>query len=191
MKSELLWSWLKLRASLQFARFVISNGRLRKFNFGLIKWPPLEVNRLNMILYTYKKKEIRLYMPDRLNIIENVGNSLNWMVMSPKRICGPGVRVYTFQIFFLKLLLIRWWIQRILTPTFSFLLSSSSETFFLNFALLPNLTLPLTCWQMAQMTQMCAGDCKCARVCMGLHGSAQVCGCVQVFAAVCCNISEL
>ena len=100
LKSELLWSWLKLRASLQFARFVISNGRLRKFNFGLIKWPPLEVNRLNMILYTYKKKEIRLYMPDRLNIIENVGNSLNWMVMSPKRICGPGVRVYTFQIFF-------------------------------------------------------------------------------------------
>ena len=49
-----------------------------------------------MILYTYEKKEIRLYMPDRLNIIENVGNSLNWMVMSPKRICGPGVRVYTF-----------------------------------------------------------------------------------------------
>ena len=59
LKSELLWSWLKLRASLQFARFVISNGRLRKFNFGLIKWPPLEVNRLNMILYTYKKKEYK------------------------------------------------------------------------------------------------------------------------------------
>ena len=50
-----------------------------------------------------------------------------------------------------------------------------------------NLTLPLACWQMAQMTQitqMCAGDRKCARVCAGVHGSAQVWGCVQVFAAV-------
>ena len=50
------------------------------------------------------------------------------------------------------------------------------------------LTLSLACWQMAQMTQitqMCAGDRKCARVCAGVHGSAQVCWCVQVFAAVC------
>ena len=50
-----------------------------------------------------------------------------------------------------------------------------------------NLTLPLACWQMAQMTQitqMCADDHKCARVCAGVHGSAQVCGCVQVFTAV-------
>ena len=53
-----------------------------------------------------------------------------------------------------------------------------------------NLTLPLACWQMAQMTQitqMCAGDRKCARVCAGvlrMHWSAQVCGCIQVFAAV-------
>ena len=50
-----------------------------------------------------------------------------------------------------------------------------------------NLTLPLACWQMAQMTQitqMCASDRKCARVCAGVHGSAQVWGCVQVFAAV-------
>ena len=49
------------------------------------------------------------------------------------------------------------------------------------------LTLSLACWQMAQMTQitqMCAGDRKCVRVCAGVHGSAQVCGCIQVFAAV-------
>ena len=35
-----------------------------------------------------------------------------------------------------------------------------------------NLTLPLACWQMAQMTQitqMCSGDCKCARVCAGVR----------------------
>ena len=38
--------------------------------------------------------------------------------------------------------------------------------------------------QMTQITQMFAGDCKCVRVCAGVHGSAQVCGCVQVFAAV-------
>ena len=51
-----------------------------------------------------------------------------------------------------------------------------------------NLTLPLACWKMAQMTQitqMFVGDHKCVRVCAGVHGSAQVCGCVQVFAAVC------
>ena len=35
------------------------------------------------------------------------------------------------------------------------------------------LTLSLACWQMAQMTQitqMCAGDRKCERVCAGVRG---------------------
>ena len=57
--------------------------------------------------------------------------------------------------------------------SYFFLLSS----FFLDdfFKTLPMfLTLSLACWQMAQMTQitqMCAGDRKCARMCAGVHGS--------------------
>ena len=52
-----------------------------------------------------------------------------------------------------------------------------------------NLTLPLACWQMAQMTeitQMCSGDRKCALVCAGVRRCARVCTGVQVYTSVRC-----
>ena len=52
-----------------------------------------------------------------------------------------------------------------------------------------NLTLPLACWQMAQMTQitqMCASDRNCALVCAGVRRWAWVCTGVRVYTSVCC-----
>ena len=54
-----------------------------------------------------------------------------------------------------------------------------------------NLTLPLACLQMAQMTQitqMCVSDCKCARMCAGVRRCAQVCAGVHRCAHVCIGV---
>ena len=54
-----------------------------------------------------------------------------------------------------------------------------------------NLTLPLACWQMAQMTQitqMCADDHKCVWVCVGVRRCAQVCAGVRRCARVCTGV---
>ena len=80
-------------------------------------------------------------------------------------------------------------IQRILTPTFSFFLLLLSKMIFLKLCQCLNLTLPLACWQMAQMTQitqMCSGDRKCALVCAGAHRCARVCTGVRVYTSVRC-----
>ena len=79
-------------------------------------------------------------------------------------------------------------IQRILTPTFSFFLLLS-KMIFLKLCQCLNLTLPLACWQMAQMTQitqMCSGDRKCALVCAGVRRCARVCTGVRVYTSVRC-----
>ena len=92
-----------------------------------------------------------------------------------------------FHIYFALLLLIRWWIQRILTPTFSFLLLLHLllRRFFLNFAfgLLPNGMNDINVRYVRKMSEKC-------QKCQWVYTSVRVCTSVRCFAQLCPGVSK-
>ena len=81
--------------------------------------------------------------------------------------------------------LIRWWIQRILTPTFSFLLLHLLRRFFLNFAfgLLPNGMNDINVRYVRKMSEKC-------QKCQWVYTSVRVCTSVRCFAQLCPGVSK-